>query len=532
MVTPDGDIVHLALFVDTEPLTYAEASKHEEWRQAMTEEIASIEKNATWSITQLPPGKKPIAVKWIYKLKHLPNGTIAKYKARLVAKGFLQKQGIDFSEIFAPVARIETVRLVVAIANHFRWEFVQLDVKSAFLNGKLEEEVYVKQPQGFIVKGKEDHVLRLNKALYGLRQAPRAWNIRIDEFLNKIGYSKCTVEHGIYVKGSTQSKLCIVCLYVDDLLITGSDKREIERLTSQLSSEFEMTNLGGLKYFLGLEFTKTKEGMLIHQRKYISDILKRFNMMNCNPANTPMETASSLNNDDEGSNVNSTLYKQMVGSLRYACNSRPDICHSVGIVSRFMQTPKLSHMQAVKRILRYLQGTMEYGVLYPNSDGKKGKLIGYSDSDWSGDKVERKSTMGYVFTLFDCPISWSSKKQNVVALSTCEAEYISACNAACQGIWLQSLLQEMKIDIEDGAELMVDNKSAINLAKNPIAHGRSKHIETKFHFLRDQVTKGRIKLSYCSTEKQIADVLTKPLKIDKFKDMRKMLNVFSMENLN
>ncbi|CAJ2660445.1 unnamed protein product [Trifolium pratense] len=255
-------------------------------------------------------------------------------------------------------------------------------------------------------------------------------------------------------------------------------------------------------------------------------------MMNCNPANTPMETASSLSNDDEGSNVNSTLYKQMVGSLRYACNSRSVICHSVGIVSRFMQTPKLSHMQAVKRIMRYLQGTMEYGVLYPNSDGKKGKLIGYSDSDWSGDKVERKSTMGYVFTLFDCPISWSSKKQNVVALSTCEAEYISACNAACQGIWLQSLLQEMKIDIEDGVELMVDNKSAINLAKNPIAHGRSKHIETKFHFLRDQVTKGRIKLSYCKTEKQIADVLTKPLKIDKFKDMRKMLNVFSMENLN
>ncbi|XP_045791611.1 secreted RxLR effector protein 161-like [Trifolium pratense] len=192
---------------------------------------------------------------------------------------------------------------------------------------------------------------------------------------------------------------------------------------------------------------------------------------------------------------NSTLYKQMVGSLRYACNPRPDICHSVGIVSRFMQTPKLSHIQAVKRILRYLQGTMKYGILYPNSYGKKDKPIGYSDSDWSGDKVERKSTMRYVFTLFDCPISSCSKKQNVVALSTCEAEYISACDAACQGIWLQSLLQEMKIDVEDGVELMVDNKSAIILAKNPIAHGRSKHIETKFHFLRDQVTKGRIKLS-------------------------------------
>jgi hypothetical protein len=189
-------------------------------------------------------------------------------------------------------------------------------------------------------------------------------------------------------------------------------------------------------------------------------------------------------------------------------------------------------MQAVKRILRYLQGTVDYGVLYSNTDGNQRRLVGYCDSDWSGDKVERKSTMGYVFTLFNCPISWCSKKQNVVALSTCEAEYISACNAACQGIWLQSLLQEMMIDVDEEIELRVDNKSAINLAKNPIAHGRSKHIETKFHFLRDQVTKGKIKLVYCKTEAQGADIFTKPLKIERFKDLRKMLNVQSLENLN
>jgi hypothetical protein len=322
-----------------------------------------------------------------------------------VAKGFLQKPGIDFTEIFAPVARLETVRVVVALANHFTWQFVQLDVKSAFLNGKLEEEVYVEQPQGFIVEGKENHVLKLHKALYGLRQAPRAWNMRIDEFLSQKGYSKCTVEHGIYVKGSSHTSLCIVCLFVDDLLITGSNIEEIRRLTKQLGSEFEMTNLGGLKYFLGLEFTRTSSGILIHQKKYVSDILKRFNMMTCNPANTPMETSSSLDNDEEGKTVNSTHYKQMVGSLRYACNSRPDTCHSVGIVSRFMQTPKLSHMQAVKRILRYLQGTIDYGVLYPNTDKDQKKLVGYCDSDWSGDKFERRSTMGYVFTLFNCPIS-------------------------------------------------------------------------------------------------------------------------------
>jgi hypothetical protein len=230
------------------------------------------------------------------------------------------------------------MRLVVAIAHHFDWKFVQLDVKSAFLNGRLEEEVYIEQPEGFLVKGKEDHVLKLNKALYGLKQAPRAWNMRIDEFLNKNGYSKCTVEHGIYVKGTSQARLCIICLYVDDLLITGSSQDEMDKLTKLLSSEFDMTNLGSLKYFLGLEFTKNKSGILIHQKKYVSDILKRFNMINCNPANTPMETASNLGNDDEGSSVNNTLYKQMVGSLRYACNSRPDICYSVGIVGRYADT--------------------------------------------------------------------------------------------------------------------------------------------------------------------------------------------------
>jgi hypothetical protein len=197
MITNEGDLVHLALFVDIEPLSYNDAAKSPVWRKAMEEEIQSIEKNNTWQLMQLPPNKKAIAVKWVYKVKHLPDGSIAKHKARLVAKGFLQKPGIDFTKIFAPVARLETIRVVIAVANQLKWPIVQLDVKSAFLNGKLEEEVYVEQPQGFKVRGAEDKVLKLNKALYGLKQAPRAWNRRIDEFLMFIGYTKYTVEHGI-----------------------------------------------------------------------------------------------------------------------------------------------------------------------------------------------------------------------------------------------------------------------------------------------------------------------------------------------
>ncbi|KAK2426061.1 putative mitochondrial protein [Trifolium repens] len=529
LITDDGDLVHLALFVDIEPLSYTSAAKSEVWRKAMQEEIQSIAKNDTWELVSLPTNKKSIAVKWVYKVKHNSDGSIAKHKARLVAKGFLQQEGIDYTEIFAPVARLETVRLVVAVAYQFSWPIVQLDVKSAFLNGKLEEEVYVEQPQGFKVKGEEHKVLKLNKALYGLKQAPRAWNKRIDEFLKQAGYTKCTVEHGIYVKGQNQSDLSIVCLYVDDLLITGSNRREIERLKFQMNKEFDMTDLGNLNYFLGLEFTETSKGLVIHQRKYITDILKRFNMMNCNPANSPMEANLKLNNDEEGAAVDSTLYKQMVGCLRYACNSRPDICHSVGVVSRFMQKPRVAHMQAVKRILRYLQGTADHGILFPKPLNHKNNLIGYCDSDWCGDQIERRSTMGYVFRLFDSPISWSSKKQTVVALSTCEAEYISACHAACQGVWLQSLLMEIKLNKNEEFELLIDNKSAINLAKNPIAHGRSKHIETKYHFLRDQVCKGKLKLTHCKTEVQVADIFTKPLKIERFKDLKKMLAVTSLD---
>jgi hypothetical protein len=343
LITNDGDLVHLALFVDMEPLSYTSAAKSEVWRKAMEEEIKSIERNNTWQLVSLPHNKKSIAVKWVYKVKHNSDGSIAKHKARLVTKGFLQKEGIDYTEIFAPVARLETVRLVVSVAYQFSWPIVQLDVKSAFLNGSLEEEVYVEQPQGFRVKGEEHKVLKLNKALYGLKQAPRAWNKRIDDFLKQLGYAKCTVEHGVYVKGQNQNALSIVCLYVDDLLITGSNKTEIERIKSQMNEEFDMTDLGKLNYFLGLEFTETSKGLVIHQKKYITDILKRFNMLNCNPANSPMETNLKLNNDEEGAAVDSTLYKQMVGCLRYACNSRPDICHSVGVVSRFIETKTSSY---------------------------------------------------------------------------------------------------------------------------------------------------------------------------------------------
>ncbi|PNX67781.1 hypothetical protein L195_g055811, partial [Trifolium pratense] len=240
----------------------------------MNEEIESIERNNTWKLVNLPNDKKAISVKWVYKVKVNPKGEITRHKARLVVKGFLQKEGIDFNEVFAPVARMETIRLVTALTHYNKWSMHQMDVKCAFLNGPLEEEVYVVQPPGFIDKENESKVYKLNKALYGLKQAPRAWNKRIDRFLSDIGFSKCITEHGVYVMKSATSDTIILCLYVDDLLITGSNEAQISKFKVDMMKEFEMVDLGHISYFLGIEFQKTSEGLILHQRKYANEILK------------------------------------------------------------------------------------------------------------------------------------------------------------------------------------------------------------------------------------------------------------------
>ena len=331
----------------------------------MHEELKSIEKNKTWKLVDLPAKKHCIGVKWVFKQKLNPDGSISKHKARLVAKGFLQWQGVDFSEVFAPVARTETIRVVVAVACERNWPLFQLDVKSAFLHGPLEEEVYVQQPPGFVVKGKENQVYKLQKALYGLRQAPRAWNKRIDSFLLDLGFIKCIVEHGVYVKENTEGDLIIICLYVDDLIVTGSNIKDIQQFKKTMEAEFEMTDLGRLSYFLGMEFTYVAAGMIMHQKKYVGDILKRFNMISCNAIMSPIEVNLRLTKDESGDEVDETKFKRIIGSLRYLCNSRPDLAYSVGLVSRFMSNPKKSHMLAAKRLLRYIQGTTDYGILFP-----------------------------------------------------------------------------------------------------------------------------------------------------------------------
>nr|KYP46744.1 Retrovirus-related Pol polyprotein from transposon TNT 1-94 [Cajanus cajan] len=406
-----------------------------------------------------------------------------------------------------------------------------MNVKSAFLNGELEEEVYVTQPPGFKVVGEEHKVLKLKKALYGLKQAPRAWNNKIDGFLVQQGFVKCAVEYGIYSR-IENGEVLIICLYVDDLLITGSNIKMIEEFKRRMKVQFEMTDLGRLSYFIGMEFTYSKKGILLHQSKYAKDVLKKFRMSECNAATTPIEANLKLDKDADGKSVNATLYRQMVGCLRYLCCSRPDICFSVGLLSRFMENPKVSHFAAGRRVLSYIKGTVDYGILLPNATHQYGgELVGYSDSDWAGDKDECRSTTGYIFLLGKSPISWCSKLQPVVALSSCEAEYISAAYTACQALWLESLVNQILSRPERTITLKIDNKSAISLAKNPIHHGRSKHIETRFHFIREKVREKKLQLEHCGTKEQLADIMTKPLNTRKFIEFRKRLNVKSVAEL-
>ncbi|CAL0313968.1 unnamed protein product [Lupinus luteus] len=533
-ISSEGDIVHMAFLAEMEPISFEQPITEECWIEAMKDEIHSIEKNNTWQLTTLLEGKKPISVKWVFKVKLKPDGSVAKHKARLVARGFLQRPGIDFDEVFAPVARIETIRLVIAIAASKDWTLSQMNVKSAFLNGPLDREVFVSQPLGFEVAGQEQKVYKLNKALYGLKQTPRAWNKRINNFLIKQGLIGCSNEHEIYVKSSHTTASVIICLYVDDLLITGCIEEEIDQLKGKLKMEFEMSDLGSLSYFLGMEFVRSSRGILMHQKKYTSDVIKRFEMSDCNASPTPVEVGNALcRGKSEDKAVDTTHYRQLIGSLRYICNTRPDIAYGVGLVSRYMEDPRQNHLVAAKRVLRYLRGSLDFGLWFPACQGGNPRILhGNTDADWGGDKDDRKSTTGYLFKLSNASISWSSQKQKVVALSSCEAEYIAACLGGCQGLWLKSLIIELGVYCSESMVLFVDNKSAISLAKNPILHGRSKHIETRFHYLRDQVEKGNLRLEFCASAEQQADLLTKPLKKENFERQRKQLGIISLATLN
>ncbi|KAJ3676856.1 hypothetical protein LUZ60_002580 [Juncus effusus] len=288
---------------------------------------------------ELHLGHKPIGVKWVYEKNVNAQGEAERYKTRLVAKGYNQREGIDYDEVFAPVARMETVRLLILLAAQSKWPIYQMDLKSAFLNGVLEEEVYIKEPPGYVKTEKEDKVLKLKKMLYGLKQAPRAWNTLIDAYFKECRFMQCPYEHALYVK-MQNGDILLVTLYVDDLICTGNNHHIIDDFKKAMAREFEMTDLGLMSYFLGLEVKQSNDGIFISQEVYAKEILRRFKMEDCNPINTPVESGIKLSHFDEDKTIDAKLYKSLVGSLRYLTCTRPDILYGIGLASRYMEEPK------------------------------------------------------------------------------------------------------------------------------------------------------------------------------------------------
>ena len=402
-----------------------------------------------------------------------------------------------------------------------------MDVKSAFLNGPLSELVYVKQPPGFEDPKRPNHIYQLHKALYGLKQAPRAWYDHLTTFLNEKGFDKGLIDTTLVTK-RVKGDLFVCQIYVDDIIFGSTNHACNVEFQNLMTKEFAMSMMGDLKFFLGFQVKQLRGGTFINQAKYIQDMLKRFDMMDAKPMKTPMPTNGQLDLDPNGKDVDQKVYRSMIGSLLYLCASRPDIMLSVCMCARFQSAPKESHYMAVKRILRYLVYTPNLGLWYPK--GSSFKLVGYSDSDWAGDKVDRKSTSGSCQFLGRSLVSWSSKKQNCVFLSTAEAEYIAAGSCCAQLLWMRQTLMDYGVKY-DKVPLLCDNESAIKIADNPVQHSRTKHIDIRHHFLRDHVAREDIELFHVGTEKQLADIFTKPLDEARFRELRHELNIVDLSNM-
>ena len=465
----------------------------------------------------------------MYKTKLNLDGSVQKHKARLVAKGYAQKPGIDYNETFAPVARLDTIRTLIALAAKNSWKMYKLDVKSAFLNGVLQEEVYVEQPDGFIVQGEEDKVYKLHKALYGLKQAPRAWYGEIDSYLVQCGFKRSTSEATLYVKGRGTSDLVIVSIYMDDIVYTGNSQELMQDFKTDMMQRYEMTDLGLLHHFLGMGIIQSEDYIFIHQKKYASTLLKRFGLQDCKPVGIPLVPADKLKRDDESGASNEAEYRKLVGSLLYLTATRPDIMYAACLLARFMHSPTNKHYGTAKRVLRYVQGTLDFGLEYKKGEGSV--LVGFCDSDWSGSEDDMKSTSGYAFTFGSGVFSWASVKQQCVALSTAEAEYVSASEATAQATWLRFVLEDFGEMQTVATPLNCDNTSAIAITKNPIFHQKTKHINRRYHYIKEALQQGVINLIYCPTKEQVADIFTKALAREQFSYLRELLGVKSVHNL-
>ncbi|KAJ9536108.1 LOW QUALITY PROTEIN: hypothetical protein OSB04_un000718 [Centaurea solstitialis] len=484
-----------------EPTRVSDALQDSDWVTAMQEELI------IWRLVKLPESKSVIDTKWIFKNKKDANNIIVRNKARLVAKGYRQQEGIDYDETFAPVARLEAIRMFLAYAAYKDFTVFQMDVKTAFLYGHLKEEVYVAQPEGFVHKEHPDYVYVLDKALYGLKQAPRAWYEELSKHLLSKGFTKGSVDSTLFLMKEGEH-IVVIQIYVDDIIF-GSTSRELcKKFENVMTEEFKMSMMGEIISFWDFKFDN---GIFINQSKYIFDLLKKYDMSGCHSIGTPMATGNSIGPDHEGKDVDLRNYRSMVGSLMYLTASRPDIMFATCVCARYQAKPKESHLAAVKRIFRYLKGTPYYGIWYPKGLGFE--LQAYTDADYGGCNMDRKSHLQFLGNKL---VSWASKKQQCVSTSTAESEYVAAASCCSQVLWMQSQLRDYGLEYKK-IPIYCDSKSAIAISANPVQHSKTKHIDIRYHFLKDNVEKENIEMYFVNTEYQLADLFTKALDEKRFK---------------
>ena len=443
-----GHSVSIAFTEHSDPSSVSEAKSAPdrlEWEDAMETEMRSLLSNKVWELVEPPPNWKIVGSKWVFKRKIDANGIVEHYKARLVAQGCTQKFGLDYEETFSPVIRFESIRFLQAVGTQHKLQLHQMDVSTTFLHGELTEEVYMRQPEGFIESGKEHLVCHLQRSIYGLKQSPRCWNHTLDSRLKEMGFTQAPSDPCLYVESDSEGEMFIVAVYVDDIILGGKSESKLMEVKKELSKTFEMKDLGPLHHFLGVKIIQDSiTGTIwIGQQSYTEKILQRFGMHNSKPVGTPVNPDIKLIAGENPDDVcNQQMYQAVVGSLLYlSTKTRPDIAYAVGSVARFCANPTKEHWTAVKRILRYLNGTIKLGLLYRESTSVK--IAGYTDADWAGDVGDRKSTSGYMFLLGGAAISWKSNKQTCVALSTAEAEYVALSTAAQEAIWLQQLTSDL-----------------------------------------------------------------------------------------
>lgn len=503
-----------------EPRSYFEAVSNPAWQQAMQAELTALSNNDTWDLVDLPKGKKAIGSRWVYKLKFRNDGTIDRYKARLVARGFSQIPGIDFDEKFSPVVKMTTIRCLIAIAAARSWHLHQLDVNNAFLHGDLHEEVYMKAPDGF--PNPHHRVCKLKKSIYGLKQASRQWFAKLTGALLSQGFSQSKNDYSMFIHRQDKD-LTILIVYVDDLLITGSNSTLITHLKHFLATTFSIKDLGKARYFLGFELAYLPEGISLTQHKFTHELLTEPNLPPPKPAATPLPLNLKISQDDGNLIPDPSVYRSLIGKLNFLTHTRPDISYAVQTLSQFMQKPHTAHLSALYHLLSYIHHTHSQGILLRAIPSLT--LQAFSDSDWGSCPDTRKSLTGYVLLLGGSPISWKSKKHSTISKSSSEAEYRAMAHAAAEITWVVRLLSEMGLNSLTPVTLHCDNQSAIHIGKNPVFHERTKHIDIDCHFTREKVLEGLIQLTYLPTRSQIADIFTKILPSSQFQELMSKLGM-------